>query len=78
MEDSKRQNRRDEHDRRTRLAGDVPDETLTELLSSYTPKQREVFLKGFRILARVAIRAHMERQALGSKTAPNDGGEEEG
>ena len=78
MEDSKRQNRPDEHDRRARLAGDVPDETLTELLSSYTPKQREVFLKGFRILARVAIRAHMERQALGSKTAPNDGGEEEG
>ena len=78
MEDSKRQNRPDEHDRRARPAGDVPDETLTELLSSYTPKQRGVFLKGFRILARVAIRAHMERQAPGSRTAPDDGGEEQG
>ena len=48
------------------------------LMSSYTPKQRETFLKGFRILAKVAVRAHMERQALGSKTAPDDGGEEEG
>ena len=47
-------------------------------MSSYTPKQREVFLNGFRILARVAIRVHMERQALASKTAPDDGGEEEG
>ena len=74
MEDSKRQNRPDEHDRRARPAGDVPDETLTELLSSYTPKQRGVFLKGFRILVRVAIRAHMERQSLGSKTTPDDGG----
>ena len=52
MEDSKRQNRPDEHDRRARPAGDVPDETLAELMSSYTPKQRETFLKGFRILVR--------------------------
>ena len=74
MKDSKRQN---EHERRERPAGEAPDETLTELMAGYTPKQREVFLKGLRILARVAIRAHMERQASGSRTAPDDGGEEE-
>ena len=52
------------------------DETLSGLLSSYTPKQREALLKGFRILAQVAVRAHMERQA--PRTAPDDDGEEEG
>ena len=61
MKDSKRENK---HNRREKPDG---DETLSELLSSYTPKQREAFLKGFRILAKVAVRAHIERQAAGSK-----------
>ena len=74
MKDATGQNK---NSRRKRLDGDAPDETLTELMSSYTPKQREALLKGFRILAKVAVRAHMERQALGSRTAPEDGGEEE-
>ena len=64
-----------EHNRRERPDG---DETLTELMSSYTPKQRETLLKGFRILAKVAVRAHMERQAPGSTTAPDDASVEEG
>ncbi len=51
------------------------DETPGELLPSYTPKQREALLKGFRILARVAVRTHMEQQA--AKTASDDSGEEE-
>ena len=68
MKDSKREN---EHNRREKPDG---DETLTELLSSYTPKQRETFLKGFRILAKVAVRAHMKRQEAGSGTALDDGG----
>ena len=72
MKDSKRENK---HNRREKPDG---DETLSELQSSYTPKQREAFLKGFRILAKVAVRAHIERQAAGSKAAPDDGGEEEG
>ena len=68
-----------EHDRRRRPAGEVPDESLAELLSSYTPKQRKVFVKGFRILADVAIRAHMKRQAdADAGDAAGDGGEEEG
>ena len=61
-----------------RREGPDTDKTLSELLSSYTPKQRETLLKGFRILAKVAVRAHMERQAAGSKAAPDDGGVEEG
>ena len=65
--------RQNGHNRRNGLEG---DETLSGLLSSYTPKQREAFLKGFRILARVAVRTHMERQA--PRTAPDDDGEEEG
>ena len=64
-----------EHNRRERPDG---DETLTELLSSYTPKQRETFLKGFRILAKVAVRAHLKRQEAGSGTAADEDGEEEG
>ena len=72
MKDSTGEN---EHNGRKRPDG---DETLAELLSSYTPKQREAFLKGFRILAKVAVRAHMERQAPGFDAAPDDGGEEQG
>ena len=73
MEDATREN---EHNRRERPDG---DETLSELLSSYTPKQRETLLKGFRILAKVAVRAHIERQVPGSGTTLDDDGcEEEG
>ena len=71
MEDSKRQKRRGKPGK------DALDETLSELMAGYTREQRETLLKGFRILARVAIRAHMERQAPGFMTAPGDDGEEE-
>ena len=54
------------------------DESLSELMSSYTPKQRETFLKGFRILAQVAVRAHMKRQGDADAGDPaGDGGEEQ-
>ena len=66
MKDATGQN---EHNSRERPAG---DETLTELMSRYTPRQREAVLKELRILAKVAVRAHMERQASGSRTAPDD------
>ena len=69
---------KDRQDGRNRRNGSEGDETLSELLSSYTPKQRETLLKGFRILARVAVRARMERQASGSNTAPDEGGQKEG
>ena len=49
-------------------------------LAGYTPDQRETFLKGFRILADVAIRAHIGRQAAASPTEDADAepAEEEG
>ncbi len=75
MKDTTGQNPRN---RRKRPAGSVPDDSLADLMPSYTPKQRETFLKGFRILAKVAVRAHMERQAPGFDAAPDDGGEEQG
>ena len=65
--------RQTRHNGRKRPEG---DEALSDLLSSYTPTQRETLLKGFRILARVAVRGHMERQS--PRTAPDDNGEEEG
>ena len=77
MKDDTGQN---EHKRRKRPDGEAPDETLDELLAGYTPKQRETFLKGFRILADVAVRAHIERQAPASSGEDAEPGpiEEEG
>ena len=62
--------------RRRRPGEDRPDESLDELLSSYTPKQREKVLKGLRVLARVAVRSFMEDEA--ARSQDEDGGEEEG
>lgn len=71
MKDTTGQN---EHDRRNRPGG---DETLAELMAGYTPKQREALLKGLRILADVAIRAHIQRQAPASHDVPCGDSEEE-
>ena len=38
------------------------DESPAELIAGYTPKQREAYLKGLRILAKVAVRAHKLRE----------------
>ena len=77
MKDTTGQN---QHKRRKRPDGEATDETLDELLAGYTPKQRETFLKGFRILADVAVRAHIERQAPASSGEDAEPGpnEEEG
>ena len=56
------------------------DESLAELMSTYTPEQRQAIRKGLRILAKVAVRAHMRRQAAATsepEAQPEDGGEEE-
>ena len=53
----------DDNNQPRRPAAEVPHESVDELLSSYAPRQREKVLKGLRILARVAIRTHMKRQA---------------
>ena len=68
---------KNEHNRRRKPRGDAPDDSLADLMPSYTPKQRETVLKGFRILAEVAVRAHMRRQELADADAP-DGREEDG
>ena len=67
------QNRRN---RRKRPARNTTDDSLADLMPSYAPKQRETFLKGFRILAKVAVRAHLHRQSAAAPR-PDDGPEEE-
>ncbi len=69
MRDSKGKRRRRKSDR------NGSDDSLDELLSSYTPKQREKVVKGLRILARVAIRSYMEEEAERSQS--EDDGDEE-
>ena len=52
------------------------DESPAELIAGYTPKQRETYLRGLRILAKVTVRAHMRRKAAEFETAQDGGGEE--
>ena len=75
MEDSKRLNRRS---RAKRAKGNDRDESPADLIASYTPEQREAYLRGLRILAKFAVRAHMRRNAAEFETAQDGGGEEEG
>ena len=74
MKDTHRQN---EQDRSRRPGEDGTATSPDALLSSYTPKQRKTVLKGLRILARVALRAHMERRWPGS-TKPPEGDDQVG
>ena len=68
--DQKRRNRQ------KRPVGDPPDEPPAELMAGYTPKQQETYLKGLRILGRVATRAHMRRKAAEFDAAKELDGEE--
>ena len=52
------------------------DASPSELTAGYTPEQREAYLRGWRILAKFAVRAHMKWKAAEFETA-QDGGEEE-
>ena len=61
--------------RRKRPGEDGPDDSLDELLSSYTPKQREKVLRGLRVLARVAVRSFMEDEAARSQDEDDGHGE---
>ena len=71
MKDTTGQN---EHDKRNKPGG---DETLAELMAGYTPKQREALLKGLRILADVAVRAHIQRQVPVSRDVTDHDDKEE-
>ena len=59
MKDSKSRKRRS---RGMRAEANGRDESPAELIAGYTPKQREAYLKGLRILAKVAVRAHKLRE----------------
>ena len=54
------------------------EEALEQSMPSFSPEDRNTVLKGMRILARVAIRAYMEKQTDGSGAAANDDRDEGG
>ena len=77
LRDMKHSRRENQSKNRERPA---EDESLAELMSSYTPEQRRAISKGLRILAKVAVRAHMRRLAADSsepETQPDGGGAQE-
>ena len=49
------------------------DASPSELTAGYTPEQREAYLRGLRILAKFAVRAHMKQKAAELKTAQDAG-----
>ena len=74
MKDSERPNRRSKGNRPD---GDGRDESPAELVASYTPKQREAYLRGLRLLAKFAVRAHMRRKTAELETTQDGEGEDE-
>ena len=52
------------------------DESQSELVAGYTPEQLEAYLRGLRIFANFAVRAHMKQKAAVLETT-QDGGKEE-
>ena len=52
------------------------DASPSELTAGYTSEQREAYLRGLRILAQFAVRAHMKRNAAELETTQD--GEEQG
>ena len=64
-------NGKNEYDRRQRPGESAQEAALAELMPSHTPQQHKTIMKGLRILARVALRAHMERRWPGSTTPPD-------
>ena len=51
------------------------NESPSELIAGYTPEQQDVYLRGLRILAKFAVRAHMKQKAAELETAPDEGEE---
>ena len=46
--------------------GDQPEESPSDLMAGYTPKQHEAFQRGLRIWARVAVRSYIRMKEAGS------------
>ena len=57
--------------------GEQPEESPSELMAGYTPKQRETFQRGLRIWARVAVRSYIRRKEAESQISLAEGGEED-
>ena len=73
MKDTNRRNARNRQKKRPER-GASESSSYDRPMESYTPAQRRMIQKGLRILAKVAVRAHMRRNADLSETEA-DGGE---
>ena len=62
----------DSHDNRRSPGENDPDSPQSQPMASYSAEQRRRVRKGLRILARVAIRAHMRREAARNRVAESD------
>ena len=74
MKDTNRENARNRQKKRPER--DAPDSSSDSPRESYSPQQLRTIRKGLRILAKVAIRSHMRRNAARYQDPPNDGEEE--
>ena len=54
---------------------DYQDSFENDSMMYYTPEQREVIRKGMRILARVAVRSYIRRQASASSQSESAAGD---
>ena len=72
-------NREDTRRRQKKRRGrDAPDSSPGSPMESYTPAQRRTVRKGLRILAKVAVRAHMRRSAGWLAPEDDSGGQRDG
>ena len=69
MKDTTRENTPDS------AGDDKRDASRDDPLAAYTPQQRRTILKGLRILARVAIRSYVRKQAEQARDEEDSGGE---
>ena len=65
----------DTHDNKQSPGENDPDSPQSQPMAFYSAEQRRRFRKGLRILARVAVRARMRREAALNGTAVDDDGE---
>ena len=72
MKDSEKRKKRS---RGKKAEANGRNESQSELIAGYTPEQREAYLRGLRILAKFAVRAHIKQKAAELETA-QDAGEE--
>ena len=74
MKDTNREETRNRQKKRRGL--DAPDTSADSPMESYTPQQLRTIRKGLRILAKVAVRAHMRRNAAHAGDGVNESEED--